>query len=86
MKVHQLWWVSGVRGGARGWNADQFGQALASAASTALLLFGVWGVWKAVGVGGLVVGTLLGPEGTGRPVGSGTVMVFVIVGRVFASR
>ena len=30
------------------------------------LLFGVVGVWIVVGVGGLVVGTLLGPEGVGR--------------------
>ena len=41
---------SGVRDGAQGWNADQFGQVSVSAASTALVSFGVlvcgtWWVW-----------------------------------------
>src|SRR3712207_4937722 len=62
VKVHRLWWVSGVGGGARGWNADQFGRRLCLVPSTASL------VGRGTGsdeVG--VVGTLLGPEGTGRP-------------------
>lgn len=60
VKCLQLWGCSGVRDGAQGWNADQFGQALV------LLLVRPFGVWNVVGVGGLVVGTLLGPEGVGR--------------------
>lgn len=60
MKCLQLWGCSGVRDGAQGWNADQFGQALV------LLLVRPFGVWNVVGVGDLVVGTLLGPEGVGR--------------------
>ena len=62
VKVHQLWWVSGVRDGARGWNADQFGRVFVSAASTARS--SGW-VGNVVGMGVLVVGTLLGPEGAG---------------------
>ncbi len=58
---------AGVGGGARGWNADQFGQVVGVAASTAPPARrgrGGWGTeWRR---GYLVVGTLLGPEGTGR--------------------
>src|ERR671932_84009 len=51
-------------GGARGWNADQFGRRLAAGpqydASPSR-----WGVWSGAGGGRVVVGALLGPEGTG---------------------
>jgi hypothetical protein len=53
---------AGVWGGARGWNADQFGRRCVPAPSTAP--FG--GVWSGVGGRGWVVGTLLGPEGAGN--------------------
>ena len=63
VKPAQSWVGSGVRDGARGWNADQFGWVLV------LLLvrpasFGGW-VGNVVGSGCSVVGTLLGPEGAG---------------------
>jgi hypothetical protein len=65
---------AGVGGGARGWNADQFGQVvhllLVRLGDLLPALDGVTGVgrvWNAGGWVDLVVGTLLGPEGTGRP-------------------
>ena len=60
MTVHRLWWTAGCLGGARGWNADQFGRRFLPAPSTARE--GVEGS----GWGAGVVGTLLGPEGTGN--------------------
>ena len=60
-------------GGARGWNADQFGRQLL------LLLvrrsFG--GVWIGVVVGGWFVGTLLGPERAGSLVRRGGLLAHV---------
>src|SRR4051812_12406465 len=61
---------AGVRGGARGWNADQFGRVdvLAGQYGPWIPRFVAWGrVWNAGGSWMRVVGTLLGPEGTGRP-------------------
>ena len=62
VKVHQLWWVSGVGGGARGWNADQFGRV-----DHSLPVRPPSGGVDRGGWGARFVGTLLGPEGTGRP-------------------
>ena len=66
--------AAGCLGGARGWNADQFGRRFVPAPSTAAPR-GV--VWKRVGVGWVVVGTLLGPEGAGDRclVGAGLFLV-----------
>src|SRR3954452_11108715 len=59
--------VPGRLDGARGWNADQFGRCPV----TAPLVLHPVGAWNAGSVPGLVVGTLLGPEGAG-PVARGT--------------
>ena len=63
--------VAGVWGGARGWNADQFGRQLL------LLLVRPAFAWvgNVVVIGWLVVGALLGPERAGIPVSSGLVVV-----------
>ncbi len=53
-----------VRGGARGWNADQFGRRLLPAPSTARRVLVMRRVWNGAGRRTGVVGTLLGPEGT----------------------
>ena len=70
----QLWMGAGVGDGAQGWNADQFGsdvhRLLVRPVDPSPALHGVTGVgrvWNACGWGYRVVGTLLGPEGTGRP-------------------
>src|SRR5688572_12541313 len=60
-----------VWGGARGWNADQFGRPVLRAPSTAPS--GVRGPESVRG--SRFVGTLLGPEGTGRPCGGAVVSV-----------
>src|SRR3954462_10233176 len=58
---------AGVRGGARGWNADQFGRRLVAGSQYCRMpLYGVSGVEGGRGGVGWSVGTLLGPEGTGR--------------------
>jgi hypothetical protein len=70
MTVPRLWGAAGFWGGARGWNADQFGRL---SSSPLVRPFGVWNAWG----GGWVrfVGTLLGPEGAG--------FWFVASGRAF---
>ena len=61
--------AAGIRGSARGWNADQFGRRLLPALSTAVS-FGR-SVWNGVGGSTGVVGTLLGPEGAGPVIAAG---------------
>jgi hypothetical protein len=56
---------AGVRGGAHGWNADQFGRRLCLVPSTSSVSCGCGGRERGR-VQVVVVGTLLGPEGTGR--------------------
>src|SRR3954464_11309839 len=53
--------AAGVRDGARGWNADQFGRHRLP------LLVRPFGAGNAVAVEDRSVGTLLGPEGAGPP-------------------
>ena len=72
--------VQCVGDGAQGWNADQFGQVvhllLVRLVDPLPALHGVTGVgrvWNACGWVDRVVGTLLGPEGTGRLVATSVV-------------
>src|SRR3954469_9937231 len=60
---------AGGGGGARGGNAEQFGWAPCVARRTAPLRGGggAGGAGDGGGAGERAVGTLLGPEGTGRP-------------------
>src|SRR5919112_2929894 len=60
----RLWGAAGVRGGARGWNADQFGRQ-----SRCRSQYGgpFGGRGDRGGARGSVVGTLLGPEGADPP-------------------
>jgi hypothetical protein len=57
--------AAGVGGGARGWNADQFGRRLCLVSSTSSVSLWCGGLERDR-VWWVVVGTLLGPEGTGR--------------------
>src|SRR5688500_11643502 len=55
--------AAGVRDGAHGWNADQFGRQLRLPPVRRHL----GGAWNGVGAGNRFVGTLLGPEGADSP-------------------
>ena len=68
MMVCHFWWAARFWGGARGWNADQFGRQLRLLLVRPWVSSEVWGVERG-GCGGLVVGTLLGPERAGSSLG-----------------